>query len=133
MKSRVGIKEIALKAGVSKGTVDRVIHKRGNVSAEARAKVVEAMKELDYQPNLIASALASKKPKKIAVMIPDSEKDQFWKQPQSGILKAEKAVRDYRVEIDFYPFRDADKQHFMEQGENILSKAYHAILIAPSF
>ena len=133
MKSRVGIKEIALKAGVSKGTVDRVLHKRGNVSAEARAKVVAAMKELDYQPNVIASALASKKPKKMAVMIPDSIKDQFWKQPEAGIRKAEKALRDYRVEIDFYPFRDADEQHFLEQGEQILAKEYHAILISPSF
>lgn len=133
MKSRIGIKDIALKAGVSKGTVDRVLHNRGNVSPGARAKVIAAMKELDYQPNIIASALASKKSWKIAVLIPDSQKDPFWEQPKIGILKAEKSLRDYKVVIDFYPFRDADRKHFLQQGEEILEKEYHAVLISPSF
>ena len=33
------IKEIAKKAGVSAGTVDRVVHNRGEVSEETKAKV----------------------------------------------------------------------------------------------
>ena len=133
MNSRVGIKDIAKKAGVSKGTVDRVLHKRGNVSSIAREKVKAAMKELDYIPNIIASALASKKSWKIAVLIPDSENDPFWAQPKAGILRAKKALQDYKVTIDFYPFKDADPNHFNSCAYEILSKQYHGLLISPTF
>ena len=55
------IKDIASMAGVSAGTVDRVLHNRGRVSEEALKKVKKALKKIDYQPNLIARSLASKK------------------------------------------------------------------------
>jgi LacI family transcriptional regulator len=133
MNTRIGIKDIAKKAGVSKGTVDRVLHNRGNVSPIAREKVKAAMRELDYVPNVIASILASKKSWKIAVLIPDSKNDPFWNQPKAGILRAKKALRDYKVMIDFYPFRDADPDHFNSCADEILSKEYHALLISPSY
>jgi LacI family transcriptional regulator len=133
MNMRIGIKDIAKKAGVSKGTVDRVLHNRGNVSPIAREKVVAAMKELDYVPNVIASALASKKSWKIAVLIPDSKNDPFWTQPEAGIVRAKKALRDYKVMIDFYPFKDADPDHFNSCADEILAKEYDALLISPSF
>lgn len=133
MDTRIGIKDIAEKAGVSKGTVDRVLHNRGNVSPIAREKVIAAMKELDYVPNVIASALASKKSWKIAVLIPDSKKDPFWDEPKAGILRAKRALRDYRVMIDFYSFKDFDPLHFKSCANEILSKEYHALLISPSF
>jgi LacI family transcriptional regulator len=133
MKSRIGIKDIALKAGVSKGTVDRVLHDRGNVSPAARKKVVQAMKELNYEPNVIASALASNRIWKIAVLIPDSKNDVFWGQPEKGILRAKKALRDYGVQIDFYRFRDADSKHFLNCARKVLAQDYQALLISPSF
>lgn len=58
MKEKIRIKDIAEKAGVSVGTVDRVLHNRPNVSAPARKKVEAALMEMNYQPNVYASALA---------------------------------------------------------------------------
>ncbi len=133
MSNRIRIKDIAEKAGVSKGTVDRVLHNRGNVSPIARKKVVAAMEELAYEPNVIASALASNRVWNIAVLIPDSTKDPFWEQPLSGIRRAEKALRDYGVKLEIYQFRDADPVHFNSCGKQILSKGYDALLISPSF
>ena len=43
---------IAERAGVSVGTVDRVLHDRPNVSKPAREKVEQALKEMNYQPNM---------------------------------------------------------------------------------
>lgn len=133
MNKRIRIKDIARIAGVSKGTVDRVLHNRGNVSVSARKKVIAAMEKLEYEPNVIASALASKKSWRIAVLIPDPKSDPFWEQPREGIMRAHKTLRDYGVEIDFYPFRDADPAHFRLQGNKMLSRHYDALLIAPSF
>ncbi len=57
----IRIKDIARLAGVSAGTVDRVLHNRGRVSEEALQKITEVMKQIDYKPNLIARTLGSNK------------------------------------------------------------------------
>ena len=61
MTEKIRIKDIAEMAGVSVGTVDRVLHNRPNVSPPAREKVEKALKEMNYQPNMYASALAYNK------------------------------------------------------------------------
>ncbi len=55
-----GVKEIARRANVSIATVDRVIHNRTGVSEKTKKKFNEIIKELDYQPNILASRLASR-------------------------------------------------------------------------
>ena len=54
---KIRIKDIAERAGVSVGTVDRVLHNRPNVSPKALEKVNKALEEMDYKPNMYASAL----------------------------------------------------------------------------
>ena len=57
-QENIRIKDIAERAGVSVGTVDRVLHNRPNVSKVALEKVNKALEEMDYKPNVYASALA---------------------------------------------------------------------------
>jgi len=59
-KDRVSIKDIAALAGVSIGTVSRVINKKSDVGPDAVRKVTAAIRELNYTPNPIASNLARK-------------------------------------------------------------------------
>ena len=56
--SNIRIVDIAKMAGVSVGTVDRVIHNRGRVSEENRKKVQAILEMVHYQPNLMARSLA---------------------------------------------------------------------------
>lgn len=58
--SNIRIVDIAKMAGVSVGTVDRVIHNRGRVSEENRKKVQAILEMVHYQPNLMARSLALK-------------------------------------------------------------------------
>ena len=60
--NHIRIKDIAERAGCSIGTVDRVIHNRGKVSAPVKKRVLEIIKELDYKPNVNARVLARQKP-----------------------------------------------------------------------
>jgi hypothetical protein len=53
----IRIKDIAQLAGVSVGTVDRVLHSRGRVSDDALKKVLAVLDQIDYKPNLIARTL----------------------------------------------------------------------------
>ncbi len=67
----VTMKYIAKKAGVSQSTVSRVINGSAPVNAEVREKVMALIKELDYQPNIIAQSLVGNKSLLIGVIITD--------------------------------------------------------------
>ena len=71
--SMATIKEIAELAGVSRGTVDRVLNNRGEVNAETAARVKEIVKALDYRPNKAGLALAVRKKKYKIGLIPHWE------------------------------------------------------------
>ena len=51
------ISEIAKKANVSIGTVDRVIHNRGRVSKETEQLVKKIIAESNFEPNQYAKSL----------------------------------------------------------------------------
>ncbi|MCY8087345.1 LacI family DNA-binding transcriptional regulator [Bacillus sonorensis] len=65
------IYDVAEAAGVSISTVSRVINHTGRISKSTRQKVLEVMKELDYQPNVHASALTGKRTNIIGLLTPD--------------------------------------------------------------
>ena len=50
MKNRPTIQMVAQRAGVSRGTVDRVLNNRSYVKASVRASVINAIRELGYTP-----------------------------------------------------------------------------------
>ncbi|MEM9885924.1 MAG: LacI family DNA-binding transcriptional regulator [Bacteroidota bacterium] len=133
MSDRIRIKDIAQYAGVSEGTVDRVIHKRGNVSKKSKDSVLKAMQELNYRPNQIASVLAYNRTWTIAVLMPHPKGDAFWQQPAAGVKKAREVVRDYGVMVKNYYFNGEQPITFTQATEKILKNACDAVLIAPIF
>lgn len=67
---RVTIREIARLANVSRGTVDKVLNNRPGVKKETREKVLQIIKDLNYQPNIIGKALVQNShPYKIEVIL----------------------------------------------------------------
>ncbi|MAE85252.1 MAG: LacI family transcriptional regulator [Flammeovirgaceae bacterium] len=71
MKNRsITIKHIAIKLGISTSTVSRALRDRPDVNPETKAKVKELARELNYEPNLIAVSLVSKKSYTIGVVVP---------------------------------------------------------------
>ncbi|HJC23726.1 MAG TPA: LacI family transcriptional regulator [Candidatus Eisenbergiella merdavium] len=63
------IKDVARRAGVAISTVSKVLNGYPNVSEETRERVNEAVRELNFTPNPIASALSSKKAGRVALLI----------------------------------------------------------------
>jgi DNA-binding LacI/PurR family transcriptional regulator len=64
-------KELAKLAGVSAGTVSNVISGSTRVSESSRQKVLEAIRVLNYQPNLIARSLKTNRTHTLGIVIPD--------------------------------------------------------------
>ena len=66
------LKDVAKRAGVSTATVSYVLNdKLDKVSPEVTERIREVMKELDYQPNMMARALRSRKTNIIGVLSED--------------------------------------------------------------
>jgi len=74
-KRRPTIIDIAKQADVSFKTVSRVLNDNPRVAEELRARVLKAMAELDYQPNLAARSLAGRRGYAIALLIDRVEFD----------------------------------------------------------
>ncbi|MET3112523.1 LacI family transcriptional regulator [Pedobacter sp. CG_S7] len=129
----ITIKDIAIKAMVSTGTVDRVLHNRGRVSATVQEKVLKILKEMDYEPNLIARALSSKKTYHIAALIPDEAYDSYWHAPKEGILKAEKDLKQYGLVVDKYLFNPNKVESFVEKAREATASSPDGILLSPIF
>jgi DNA-binding LacI/PurR family transcriptional regulator len=64
--------DVARLAGVSHQTVSRVLNGQPHVSAATRARVVAAMRALDYRPNTFARALVTQRSQRIGVLSFDS-------------------------------------------------------------
>ena len=83
-------KEIAKLAGVSAGTVSNVISGAFVVSERSRRKVMDAIKTLNYQPNLIARSLKTNRTNTLGMIVPDITVPFFAK----VIRGAESAARE---------------------------------------
>src|SRR5882724_192956 len=64
------ISDVARKARVTTATVSNVITQRVPVSDKTRARVLQAIEELDYRPNLVARGLAQGKTMTLALVVP---------------------------------------------------------------
>ncbi|MBP4138471.1 LacI family DNA-binding transcriptional regulator [Flavobacterium geliluteum] len=133
MDKKYTIKDIAKLAGVSKGTVDRVLHNRGKVSPTALDKINEVLKVIDYQPNLIARNLKNNKVYHICVLLPDPEFDPYWLPCINGIDDAKKEFKAYNVNIETHFFNPESKKSFVNTNQTVIAQAPDAVLLAPLF
>jgi LacI family transcriptional regulator len=129
-----GVKDIARRANVSIATVDRVLHNRPGVSKQTKDKINEIIVEFNYQPNLFAKRLASRKTIRLATLIPkESEETSYWEAPLSGINEAEAEVNQFGIIIEKYFYDQNSAPSFTEQANLILQSEPEGILLAPSF
>jgi LacI family transcriptional regulator len=77
------IRQVAARAGVSTATVSRVLARSGRVSPELDARVREAARALNYQPNRAARNLRARHGSTVGVLIPDIQ-NLFY----TGIVRA---------------------------------------------
>ena len=134
-KSKIKLKDIAERAGVSVGTVDRVIHGRGEVNKTTRDNVLRIIEELGYRPNLLARSLALKKTYQITALLPlgKSAANPYWELPRAGIVKAANELHDYNIEVSLEYFSADDKKSFIKQSGQILLDKPDGIIFSPVF
>lgn len=130
----ITIKEIALEANVSTGTVDRVLHKRGGVSPKTEERIKKILKQKNFKINLIASSLAMKKHHNLAMLIPAFDDDNlFWKSPYSGIQKAKQQVSAFGVETNTFIFDQFNPKSYKEAFVRLINTNPDAVVLVPIF
>lgn len=132
MAERIRIKDIALKAGVSEGTVDRVLHKRPNVSAKAREKVEKVLKEQNYEPNIYASALAYNKSYHFCVLIPRHDQVAYWEEVEQGVKKATELRKDFNISVSIHYFDRFDNANFLSEAASCFDGKLDGMVIVPT-
>lgn len=73
------LKDVAREAGLSVGTVSRVLNDRGYISKETKDSVHRAMERLHYQPNAMARSLSKRMSSMIGVIVPSISHPYFAK------------------------------------------------------
>jgi LacI family transcriptional regulator len=132
--TKVRIKDIAEIARVSIGTVDRVIHNRGEVSDATRERIRNLLEEHNYKPDINASSLALKKPVRLAVLMPGVVNEHtFWKLPQSGIRRALDELAHYNISVDTFHFNQFDRSDFIRCIGEFPYQEVQGVLFAPVF
>ncbi len=124
-KDRVTIEDVAIKAGVSRATVGRVIGNYGSVSQKSKKKVLEAINEINYSPNAIAQSLRIKKTNTIAVLV-DSVANKFFSRV-IGAIENEAFARGYNVIVSSTHEKIENE---ILQIQNFQSRQVDAIILA---
>ncbi len=133
MSKKYTISDIAKLVGVSKGTVDRVIHNRGKVSKDALEKVSKILEEINYQPNLIARNLKKNKTYRICVIFPDPKIDNYWSTCIEGVQAVVSELKAFGIQIESYLFDPKNAFSYGQANQSVLNTAPDAVLIAPLF
>ena len=130
-KDIIRIKDIAERAGVSVGTVDRVLHNRPNVSQKALEKVSKALEEMDYQPNMYASALAYNKSYTFYLIIPKHESEAYWDEIEQGAHAATERRRDFGITLKLLYYERFNTPSFVRTANECLKEPPDGVIMVP--
>lgn len=121
----IGIQEVARAAGVSATTVSNVLNGRdARMRADTRARVLDAMRELNYTPNAFAQQLKSGQNKTIGLMVP-SVASPFWGAVAHHVERAAH-FRGYKVLIG-NTTRDHPEE--VRYGEMLLASGVRGVIV----
>lgn len=132
MEDKIRIKDIAEQSGVSVGTVDRVLHNRPNVSKSAREKVEAVLKNINYQPNMYASALAYNKSYTFYCIIPKHGSEAYWDEIEEGANKVCEARRDFHIHVNIMYYERFNAATFNKKCKECLDGNPSGVIVVPS-
>jgi LacI family transcriptional regulator len=119
------MKDIARDLGVSVVTVSKALHNHSDISEPTRKRVLQRMKELNYQPNLSARALATGRTSLIGLIVPDLVHS-FFAQVARG-LSAKLSAQGYSLIISS---SDENVQLEKREIDQMLARRVDALILA---
>ena len=125
------MKDVANAAGVSIGTVDRVLNKRGRVANETISRVEAVARDLNFAPNRTASSLSRARTHVFVAVLPMPEQDGgYWNLIVQGMERAIEEL-DY-VEVEFLFYDRFDPASFERLATGLTHQQPDGVILAPS-
>lgn len=125
------IKEIAELAGVSRGTVDRVLNKRGAVNPKTEAKILEIAKALDYKPNKAGIVLAAQKKKFKLGVVMFGIGNPFFDDVILGIKEKEEELLSYNCTVVIKRISAFGVKDQLQAIDELLEEEINGLAISP--
>src|SRR5208283_2302343 len=119
------MKSIARDLGVSVVTVSKVLHNHADISTETRKRVLQRMKEVNYQPNLSARALSTGRTSLVGLIVPDLVHP-FFAQVAKGI-SARLGAQGYNLII---ASSEEDPQLERREVDQMMARSVDALILA---
>ena len=128
------VKEIARLAGVSIGTVDRVLHNRGRVSPQTALKINEIINKHQFTPNPIARRLKRNRAYRFCALVPRRDQDSgYWEQAIIGIQEGAREMLPLGIETEIVEFDHYSSTAFRNAVHKTLEKEPDGVIFAPIF
>ena len=107
-KVKYRISDIAAIAGVSSGTVDRILHNRGGVSPESRKKVEDVLQQINYVCKIHSITPKNERQIRLLVIFPQHAPGEYWEQIETGIEKALSHFANTKLKIRYLYYDQFD-------------------------
>ena len=127
------IKDIAELASVSVGTVDRILHNRGDVSPETRKKIEDVLEKINYIKKIHSKTPNTKRPIRILVIMPQHGTGEYWYQIKNGIEKAQTHYGIFNIKITYLYYNQFDIFSCRKCYKEAIAYKKDAVIIGPSF
>lgn len=127
----VTMKDIALAAGVSVGTVDRALHNRGRIAKDVEQRILQIASQMNYQSGILGQSQdAKRKSYKIAVVLHIHQND-FYQDILAGIQKAAEEIEAYNARLTVYHCQDFDEENQLSLIDTVIREGADALVIVP--
>ncbi|WP_339009105.1 LacI family DNA-binding transcriptional regulator [Fusobacterium varium] len=113
-------KEIAEKLGISRTTVARAINGSSLIKEETKNKILELVKEMNYEKNYIGSSLAGKRVKKVYCLVINSKNVFYTQEIIRGLGEAEKEFKAYNYKLEIITNDINDPENQIEELKKVL-------------
>ena len=124
------IKEIAALAGVSRGTVDRVLNHRGSVNPATAERIEKIARELDYKPNVAGLVLAAQKKKLKLGVILFSPENPFYLDVFEGVSSKADELAGYNCTVIVKQIASSVEAQ-LSAIEELVAEEINGIALAP--
>jgi DNA-binding LacI/PurR family transcriptional regulator len=122
------IKDVAALAGVSWKTVTNVVHERANVAPATRARVLAAIAELDYRPDIAGRNLRQGRSRTLTLVVPDIVNPYFAMLVEAVYGAADE--RGYAVFVETAGRRPVEEQR---AASTVLRFAFDGVIFSPTY
>lgn len=104
------------------------------MAEDTKSKILQIVKEMDYQPNILASTLASKKSALFATLFPEPPSPEgYWNKPVVGVNKRIAELRQYGVKVIPFSFSQTEPKSFVINALKVLEAKPDGVVFAPFY